>query len=785
MHVLFLVVVALDDYAKSAMPVTYSEKLSIFSASHYFKGHKSPRKAQLKEVHHSNETASVKVITPEGVTLVQTSDRTEHKEEKTKSPTKSPPPPPSNGVHHKRRPAPPPPPKQPPKRPPPPPPPPTPPSTPPPVLITNGDTEDQEIQRIEESASRSPVISGSVSSPQLLSYGLAPSDEACCSSPELPLPPPPPLDNSDLEIITDEPLPPPPDLPDVELPTRTLSSASLVYPKDSYMSYRSERKLGRQGFDGNYRRSFYTSASSIDLTTLGSSFRESKDVLSPSTWEQMHNIRQHGTTVIFHSDCLHNGVSQKLQRSTSQDCVMSSEQAFDTGMSNGCPSNGEQTHSLNSINSQGSDSIIQVEPLLSGPPSQGNQSEIQTSSSPVDFHFNESDTSSQVSSDSKCLDEVVIYCETSNENSGESEMPSGDQSESSPDYSNKCVNIDSVINNTLDNNNSNTVDLNIINGNDVTRTNTSTQTTDTPRLRRKNTKTKAELECERLSRDFIHHYGDATLRNLLVPAPNHKTMSDYMEGLLNLELEKGGHPVRRCHSIGGTPVKENGHWNENTRETKTLPITMESQQRHLNGCIESMENNNMKKTELARKKEELICSIEKKLETLQAELKCVREEQLQNEFLGQEISSSVQQLAKPNELEKYILHVEEMEKIINLLLSLSSRLAKAENALENFSKEDSSDEKRTLEAKRDKLRDQHEDARRLKESIDRRSNQVSTFLHRFLTDEEYSDYDHFIKMKVKLLVDTREVDEKIKLSEGQLSALRNNTDAHLWECANS
>lgn len=66
---------------------------------------------------------------------------------------------------------------------------------------------------------------------------------------------------------------------------------------------------------------------------------------------------------------------------------------------------------------------------------------------------------------------------------------------------------------------------------------------------------------------------------------------------------------------------------------------------------------------------------------------------LQNELLGQEIASRLQKLAKPNELEKYTLHVEEMEKIVNLLLSLSARLARAENILKNMPKDGSSEEK--------------------------------------------------------------------------------------------
>lgn len=77
-----------------------------------------------------------------------------------------------------------------------------------------------------------------------------------------------------------------------------------------------------------------------------------------------------------------------------------------------------------------------------------------------------------------------------------------------------------------------------------------------------------------------------------------------------------------------------------------------------------------------------------------------------------------------------------------------------------------------LENKRDKLQDQLEEAKKLKENIDKRSINVSNILHKYLNDEEYGDYDHFINMKAKLIMDAREIADKIKLGEEQLTALR-------------
>lgn len=50
--------------------------------------------------------------------------------------------------------------------------------------------------------------------------------------------------------------------------------------------------------------------------------------------------------------------------------------------------------------------------------------------------------------------------------------------------------------------------------------------------------------------------------------------------------------------------------------------------------------------------------------------------------------------------------------------------------------------------------------------------QVSKVLNKYLTEDQYADYDHFIKMKAKLIMDAREIDDKIKLGEEQQKALR-------------
>lgn len=77
----------------------------------------------------------------------------------------------------------------------------------------------------------------------------------------------------------------------------------------------------------------------------------------------------------------------------------------------------------------------------------------------------------------------------------------------------------------------------------------------------------------------------------------------------------------------------------------------------------------------------LVSRISRKLDILKTEQLEIREEIKSNEQLGHQVVDRVKVSAKRNEFDKFKLHVEEIEKITSLLLGLSGRLARAENAL--------------------------------------------------------------------------------------------------------
>lgn len=77
----------------------------------------------------------------------------------------------------------------------------------------------------------------------------------------------------------------------------------------------------------------------------------------------------------------------------------------------------------------------------------------------------------------------------------------------------------------------------------------------------------------------------------------------------------------------------------------------------------------------------MVARLCRKLEVLRSEQIVVLEECKTNEDLGENMEAHVVHVARPHEAAKFHLHIEEVGKITSLLLGLSGRLARVENAL--------------------------------------------------------------------------------------------------------
>ncbi|XP_060126499.1 protein Shroom4 isoform X1 [Zootoca vivipara] len=177
--------------------------------------------------------------------------------------------------------------------------------------------------------------------------------------------------------------------------------------------------------------------------------------------------------------------------------------------------------------------------------------------------------------------------------------------------------------------------------------------------------------------------------------------------------------------------------------------------------------------DLARKKVQLIESISRKLGVLQEAQRGLHDDMNANMVLGREVESHVKGVCKPHEYEKFRLFIGDLEKVVNLLLSLSGRLARVENALSSLDLDATAEEEKLalLEKKR-QLMGQLEDAKELQEHVSRRERLVFASVSRCLPAEQLQDYHHFVRMKSALAIQQRQLEDKIKLGEEQLRCLR-------------
>lgn len=85
--------------------------------------------------------------------------------------------------------------------------------------------------------------------------------------------------------------------------------------------------------------------------------------------------------------------------------------------------------------------------------------------------------------------------------------------------------------------------------------------------------------------------------------------------------------------------------------------------------------------------------IEGRLRWLEEKRAPLRVEQEENVARGQSLEAIVQECCPPVELERYLLFVGDLERVVSLLLCLSARLARVENALTTVDQHTDAEEK--------------------------------------------------------------------------------------------
>ncbi|XP_008933846.1 PREDICTED: protein Shroom3, partial [Merops nubicus] len=291
-------------------------------------------------------------------------------------------------------------------------------------------------------------------------------------------------------------------------------------------------------------------------------------------------------------------------------------------------------------------------------------------------------------------------------------------------------------------------------------------------------KTPEDIKSEALAKEIVHK--DKSLADILDPDSKMKTTMDLMEGIFpsgTSLLKENMNRKMSQKKASRTAVKDD------MREDKETPVTLVACPAYYNVSAPKAELLNKIKDlpeevgdeeellDINEKKAELIGSLTHKLEILKEAKEGLLEDIKMNNALGEEVELLISKLCKPNEFDKYKMFIGDLDKVVNLLLSLSGRLARVENVLSSLGEDANSEERSSLNEKRKLLAGQHEDARELKENLDRRERVVLEILGNYLSEEQLQDYQHFVKMKSALLIEQRELDDKIKLGQEQLKCL--------------
>ncbi|KFP01570.1 Protein Shroom2, partial [Calypte anna] len=301
-------------------------------------------------------------------------------------------------------------------------------------------------------------------------------------------------------------------------------------------------------------------------------------------------------------------------------------------------------------------------------------------------------------------------------------------------------------------------------------------------------KTFEDWKSEELAREIVGR--DKSLADILDPNVKIKTTMDLMVGIFPKDehlLEEAQQRRKLLPKVPSPKISEEKKEEQSTPSAISLTtnstyystsapkaellIKMKDMQEQQQQQQSEDDSEDELDHDLSEKKQELIDSISRKLQVLREARETLLEDIQANNILGEEVEAIVKEVCKPNEFDKFKMFIGDLDKVVNLLLSLSGRLARVENALNNLDENTSPEERRTLVEKQKLLTQQHEDAKELKENLDRRERIVFDILANYLSEENLADYEHFVKMKSALIIEQRELEDKIKLGEEQLKCL--------------
>uniref|UniRef100_A0A3Q1MDX2 Shroom family member 1 n=2 Tax=Bos TaxID=9903 RepID=A0A3Q1MDX2_BOVIN len=178
------------------------------------------------------------------------------------------------------------------------------------------------------------------------------------------------------------------------------------------------------------------------------------------------------------------------------------------------------------------------------------------------------------------------------------------------------------------------------------------------------------------------------------------------------------------------------------------------------------------------KKAELADLLQKMLRDLQAEQKQLQGAAQAWARRGAALEAAVGQACAPHELERFSRFMADLERVLGLLLLLGSRLARVHRALARVGADSDPEEQASLLQRLGLLQRQEKDAKELKQHVARRERALRELLARALPAEELSAYRTLLAGKAAVLAQQRSLDERVRLIQDQLDAVRNDLGRH-------
>ena len=122
-------------------------------------------------------------------------------------------------------------------------------------------------------------------------------------------------------------------------------------------------------------------------------------------------------------------------------------------------------------------------------------------------------------------------------------------------------------------------------------------------------------------------------------------------------------------------------------------------------------------------------------------------------------------------VDKYRVHLADTDKIVRLILSVTGRLVTINQDLDNLAWS-GLEERMAMEQKKDKLLEQLEETKELWGNIERRTAVVTSHVEHYVGEGEGGALATRLRAKVRLMVEKRELEEKIDTGEKQLGAMK-------------